>query len=301
MATVTAQRDATNTYRPAIRVILARVDGTSADPAILRHAGRVASLFGAHVRVLHVPAVPPTIQELSGFGPDIAHFGTTPPPDRQRRTEANSARTSFSKWMEASGAHVTTAPQATRSLTCEFVEMDGDEPAVLADIGRLADLIVIPRPTGERAAAQALALEAALFRTERPVLLVPPDAGEPSFNLPIIGWNASPQATRALAAAIPILQAVAAPATILTAREARGREADPTSVVAYLRWHGIAAEVGEPSGGSPGRQLLELARRKDSGFVVCGAYTHSRLRQALFGGVTTELIQASDVPVLMCC
>ena len=48
------------------------------------------------------------------------------------------------------------------------------EDEVVAKLGRLADVIIVPRPNVESAVGHTLTLNAALFETGRPVLVVPP-------------------------------------------------------------------------------------------------------------------------------
>jgi len=45
--------------------------------------------------------------------------------------------------------------------------------------------------------------------------------------------------------------------------------------------------------------LLSRAADLDADLIVAGAYHHSQLREALFGGVTRDLLDHMTVPVLM--
>ena len=65
--------------------------------------------------------------------------------------------------------------------------------------GRLADVIVVPRPQkGDDAMVQAT-LEVALLETGRPVLVVPPNPPEDFGNRVIILWSGAEEAARAVA------------------------------------------------------------------------------------------------------
>ena len=65
--------------------------------------------------------------------------------------------------------------------------------------------------------------------------------------------------------------------------------------------HGIRAELHIlPIGpGAFGQVLLENAHRLGADMLVMGAYAHSPLREALFGGVTRHVLAHADLPVLM--
>ena len=55
----------------------------------------------------------------------------------------------------------------------------------------------------------------------------------------------------------------------------------------------------KPEGRSTGQAILAEAQRDGVDLVIKGAYTHSRLRQMIFGGATTHLINETTLPVFM--
>jgi nucleotide-binding universal stress UspA family protein len=50
---------------------------------------------------------------------------------------------------------------------------------------------------------------------------------------------------------------------------------------------------------STGQAILAEAMAAKADLVIKGAYTHSRLRQMIFGGATTHLINETRLPVFM--
>ena len=60
----------------------------------------------------------------------------------------------------------------------------------------------------------------------------------------------------------------------------------------YLGWHGItaAARHVKPVSGGVGDTLLHEASEARTGMLVMGAYSHSRLRELLLGGVTRHVL-----------
>ena len=71
-------------------------------------------------------------------------------------------------------------------------------------------------------------------------------------------------------------------------------------VVNYLAWCGVKAEGRElERTGSDSESLLAATGRADADMLVMGAYTRSRLRRLVFGGVTRDVLTRSAVPVLM--
>ncbi len=126
-------------------------------------------------------------------------------------------------------------------------------------------------------------------------LLVPlPHSRNPSSS-PAPPWFR--EQALAARAAIPLLQASGGGVAILCVAE-RNRRAVASEAVEYLRWHGIDATVAAPTAEHVGAQLLAFAHERGAGLIVSGAYSHSRLRQLLFGGVTGHLVERADLPVL---
>jgi len=81
-----------------------------------------------------------------------------------------------------------------------------------------------------------------------------------------------------------------------------GHGAEPgADLAAYLARHGISTEIHRIP--REGREVGELLRRSALDFgadlIVMGGFGHSRLRQRIFGGTTTSMIDDTPVAVLM--
>ncbi|MDP5359437.1 MAG: universal stress protein, partial [Paracoccaceae bacterium] len=168
---------------------------------------------------------------------------------------------------------------------------------------RFSDLIVLPRPYQDSAEAAVL-VEACLFAAERPVLMIPkgckaPDAG----GHILMGWNDGAEALAAARAALPILeQADVTDICIIDPPAHAADRSDPGGAMAqYLMRHGSRAEVAVLAKTEPyvGDILLRRAREVGAQMIVSGAYGHSRLREAVFGGATRSLLETADRPILM--
>ncbi len=69
----------------------------------------------------------------------------------------------------------------------------------------------------------------------------------------------------------------------------------------YLTRHGISSQCKTVAleGSETGQVILDEAASFGADLIVKGAYTHSRLRQMIFGGATKHLLAASPISVLM--
>jgi hypothetical protein len=104
-----------------------------------------------------------------------------------------------------------------------------------------------------------------------------------------------------MAAALPWLHRANA-VRILYADEYQRRGPGVEGIRSYLRWHEIEAETQlfKPLTKDVGAGLLGAARDFNADLLCMGAYSHSRLRQLILGGVTRHILENSDMPVLMC-
>ena len=76
---------------------------------------------------------------------------------------------------------------------------------------------------------------------------------------------------------------------------------EASELAAYLALHGINADITtfQPLRGSVGSGLLRAGRLFGCDLLSMGAYSHSRLRQLILGGVTQHVLENSDLPVMM--
>ena len=103
--------------------------------------------------------------------------------EKEARSRADSARAMFDASVIRHGVDVADKPSGERKVTVSWRHEHGREDEVLARIGRLNDLIVC---CGDRAILMMLltpmTLNAAIFESGRPVLVVPPGAGTASIR-----------------------------------------------------------------------------------------------------------------------
>lgn len=170
---------------------------------------------------------------------------------------------------------------------------------------RHADLTVLP---GLRRDGDDLALHDhfhdVLRQSGRPVLMVPAGSTAP---LPpkraVVAWKPTREAARAVADAMPLLRC-ADRVDVVVIDPAVGERAyggEPgADIAAHLARHELRVDVMvRPSMNfSVAYALLEHARTVGADLLVAGGYGHSRLREAVLGGTTRELLQTAHLPVL---
>lgn len=176
---------------------------------------------------------------------------------------------------------------------------------IVARHAGLADLVVLPAPYGEHRTVEDVAvLEAALFSTRTPILVLP--QGSVVAAAPqriVVGWNQSTEALTAIRASLPLLKsAEVVDITVIDPPEHDPDRSDPGGQLAeMLSRHGVNAEISVLARTMP--RISDVVRRhvSDTGadLVVMGAYGHSRFREAILGGATRNMLSDTKTPVLM--
>lgn len=185
-----------------------------------------------------------------------------------------------------------------KGLTSEWRSADDSGPTAIGTIGRAYDLIVLPQP-GALPKMPESVFETALFDSGRPVLVVPPGFSGMVGKRILFAWNGSTESARAISLAMPVL---AGAETIEVFSVEGAMVPGPTSaeIAESLKSHGlnVTSQHVKPGAKTAGQTIIERAQALSADLIVKGAYTQSRLRQMIFGGVTRDLILTSPLPVL---
>jgi nucleotide-binding universal stress UspA family protein len=199
-----------------------------------------------------------------------------------------------------------TEQSPTLRWSCETaVSQIGALTDLVAQRARYADLVVLAQPFGAHCGAEAEAVvEAALFQGDAPVLVLP-DNGRltPTPQTVVIAWNQSREAMASVRRALPLLKTAARVDITVIDPPVYGTErSDPGGPLCQmLVRHGVKAEVSVLACSLPrvSDVLMRHAMDQNADMVVMGAYGHSRLREAILGGATRDVLELAQVPVFM--
>ena len=276
---------------PGMKTILIPTEDHDAMPAVLEAARLVARQFDSYMEGFAVrPSAGTyvTVEPVSSLAISGAFEGDT----------ANQARAEFETFMKNHG--VPQADQEPAVFSYGWPRAEAAEDAFIGSYGRSFDLIVLGRPGPDPQNPRMPPLEAALFDSGRPVLIVPQAAPQALGRNVLVAWNRSTQQARTNAFALPLLR-LAEKVTVLTVEG--GTVAGPSGDEAarHLRRNGIKATALTVKRGSrtPGEIILDHAASLGCDLLVKSAYTQSRLRQMIFGGATRHILANATLPVLM--
>lgn len=284
-----------------IKSVLVLLSEPSLVKTSLQAAFKVAEHFVAHVEVLHVQPDPQVVAaSLMGESMSGAMIERIINESEEKSAKnALKTREAFDRACKAARVRYAVKPQRGNRVTAEWREETGYEDHCLVMRGRVSDLIVLSSPRSEIDVGMRLSLEAALMESGRPLLLVPPKVPTKIGTNIAIAWNGSAEAARAVGAALPFLQN-ARKVTILTAAEPSAEDFNPAGLQSLLAWHGIKARIEKVrTRGDVGNALQNAAKRAGADLLVMGAYSHSRVRELILGGVTRHMLGNAALPVFM--
>lgn len=196
----------------------------------------------------------------------------------------------------------------TEDVSWDYEQVTGDTAGSLTRHAAFADLVVVGRdPHRDDFTAPATGLIGDLLHRARSPLFVPGDTGKPvdPAGIAMIAWDGSYEAANAVRSSVGLLQ-LASEVRIVKVAEGEDKDFPPTKVLRYLSRHGVNAELvieQPPSDAGDddvvAAALVAHARASGAAYLVMGGYSHSRVRQYIFGGVTSALLKGCPVPLIM--
>lgn len=220
--------------------------------------------------------------------------------ERGAREAAAEGEAGLQAWCAREGVPFNTKPERLDATFATWTELVGEVEPLLTLAGRVNDLVIVDRPD-PKLPFTGRALDTALFSVGRPTLMVGETVPYDLMHHVVIAWNGSLEATRLVGQSIDLLHE-ATRVTVVHARTERFDETRAADLCGYLSWHGVVAEaVTLPvvDGASVGAVILAEAERQGASMLAMGAYTHSRVREFLLGGVTRHVVENASMPVLM--
>lgn len=270
-----------------LAAILVPLQGGQADAAVLAAGAGLARRFDAALDVLHVEvgdlSEPQLFDEsaCAGFA-----LGSLERDAAWRRDRAANARRAYDAWQADAGKRLRAV--AWRNAV-------GEPAAEISAHGRLADLVVLPKP--DLTEDGGALLDQVLFGSGRPVLAVPatPIAERPRHVA--IAWNGGVTVSRAMQVALPLLRD-AETVTVITIADSEAKIADPRP---YLSAHGVAADWRRVAA-SPSAELGALRQAVTAAqpdLLVLGAGRGGWLRRLIAPRRLQALLDSSTGPVLL--
>jgi nucleotide-binding universal stress UspA family protein len=147
--------------------------------------------------------------------------------------------------------------------------------------------------------------EDVILSCSRPVLVVPYAGRRPDRlgDNVLVAWNGSREAGRAVQEALPLMS-TSSVVTVLLVNPEEDADIDlAEDLVAHLERHGLHAKMQvirhDLTTLAVSDTILTQVSELDADLLVMGAYSHSRFREVILGGVTRDILRDMNLPVLM--
>jgi len=251
------------------------------------YASSLAALLGAHLTTIAV-----------NIGSDFEDFAAAEPrydmivAERENQEEATNKAVEQIR-SEALGEGV--------DVTSLWLDNVGDGGLVrLDEMTRTFDLVVMDQASPDKPSERTRLIHSIVLKSGRPVLLVPYiQTRRAHFSCVLVAWDGSAPAARALGDAMPLLER-ADRVELVRIDGSPAYDIAGSAVRRHLSRHAIDATFRRTSSaGDTGATLLSQAADASADLLVMGAYGHTPLREALFGGTTRTVLRSMTMPVLM--
>jgi nucleotide-binding universal stress UspA family protein len=263
--------------------------GAKRDAAI-PYAVSLADAFGAHATAVAFAYEPVIVATVMGGSMPVEYI------DAQRVESEQAALAAKQNFDQAA---------AQAGVAADSYVFSASTAGGADQFGRMArrfDLSVLMQAEPDSLGVEDLIIEAALFQSGRPVMVVPYiQQGGLRTDRIMVCWDAGRTAARALSDAMPLLaRAKTVDVVMVTGEEGKRDIIEGADIGQHLARHDVNVEVKRiVASDNVQTTLLSYAADSSADMIVMGGYGHSRLREFILGGVTREMLQSMTVPCFM--
>lgn len=273
--------------------ILVPTDGSDAASAATGYAIRLSSIFDSTLVGLHVVDVRfiegPVLQTIGSMWGDIPLPVQQEGVTRTLRERGGRLLDDLTRRAQEQGRPIETALEV------------GIVSEVIVERARGVDLVVMGR-RGEHAEFGSHAVGATVGgvarRSPRPVLVCP--RGEDALERPLVAYDGSDHATRALEIAVEYSETRGCPLHVVCVRGDEGEAGGVLETACeYARGHAVEASPMALAGDAVPERILAAAADVGADLLIMGAYGRSRLKEFLLGSTTETLLASFQHPILL--
>jgi nucleotide-binding universal stress UspA family protein len=188
-------------------------------------------------------------------------------------------------------------------VTTEFHITQESYPRLRASLIASAgpsDVVILPRQ-GYYLALDRTLIEAVLFTSGRPILLVPPGwARGARLEKVIVAWDGGGRAARAVGDAMPLLARTGEVEIVCVSADV-SKSIPSADLTAHLTRHcKKVAVVDLPmQHGGIAETLRAHAATARANLLVMGGYAHPRMLETVLGGATNDMLSEAELPIFL--
>jgi len=280
-----------------IKTLFIPASGSDTDHSVFGTAHAIGAACAAHLRFHHIHLSAGTAAPFAPHVDFAVGRGIAAALEELQQsceTLAVNAFAHYRTFCETRQIPMQITPDESRGVTASWSEDTNASVSRLLIHARHSDISVLGRPRNRDFMPSAL-IETLLTRSGRPIVLAPDSDAPQSIKTVVVGWKETPEAARALTAAMPLLEQASRVVLLSVAEDGAASESALTDLASQLVWHGVSPEVRV----CPAGELQTAAAQFHPDLVVVGGFGHGQFRERMFGGVTQSLIYGAPFPVFM--
>lgn len=261
-----------------------------------RLADELASnIIGCHLRPHRLEALPARRPHYDlRFGRKSK--SSEMPTEKEVDLRCRAAQALFSRRIREHNFQLLKRPRLGIERGAQWVEMVGDFDRLFSIVGPVTDMSVVSRPKQRARGSSPEFLLAALLHSGKPVLVLPQTPVPSVGKRVLVAWNQSVEAARAVSAALPLLTR-AESVHICSCGPENQPGPKSTNLAQYLTYWGVKCTRISTKAWDIPKEIEEAYKKTESDLIVMGAYSRSRMREIVFGGVTQYMLFETTRPV----
>ena len=283
-----------------MKTFLAHLDPGDGLDAVLDTALLCARKFDGYLEAIHLRNSEPELVAAGADGFVAAAPELMAGLEQEAAQRADQARDAFEAFMARHALKRLAEKSAGQGLCADWRVVRSQGTSAIGHWGRLFDMVIVASANNTQPPHHSALLETALFESGRPVMIAPPKSPSQLGDNVVIAWNRSTETARTVALAMPFLK-TASKVSVLTVEPGVVPGPAGEALASQLLHHGISADIVNTKAVDmrPGPTILSECQRLGADLLIKGAFTQSRIRQMIFGGATSHIINHGNLSVLM--
>lgn len=264
--------------------LLVAFNGSEGSVAALRYAAALADRLGAHVTAMLAHTAHEVIDKRSRWIP------------KEARALLDEVGANVLREIEARFEAERSALGLTSAL--QLHEVKGRVDTILSEAARHYDMLIVGSHAETDDEHVTLHPDRIALMSGRPVVVVPAGyEGDGRLTHAALAWDGGRAAARALSDSLRLLEDAGRVSVLTVGPRASWPIED---LMTHLARHEVDATLEEwPTSHPVAPTLLSWCEKHRPSLLVLGAFEHSKFREDLLGGVTSEVLSRIDIPVLL--
>lgn len=189
-----------------------------------------------------------------------------------------------------------------------WIDVKANPDLAVSHYARLFDVTVVGQYENLLAADELeLHPDRIAYSSGRPIIVAPKSHAPASHaagsinEKAVVAWDGRRTASRAFFDAMHILETKSNVTIVTIGGPKTGKKQDQIDLQTIMKRHGVDAKhlFLPRTEKSIATTLLDVCKQENAGLLVMGAYEHSKLAEDIWGGVTSQVLEETHLPLFL--